>query len=506
MNKKRKNSSQHSSKTKKKYDNFKMSIDDEELKTNIKDFIRSDDMILEENGASIYKEPFRCFVLKDFVKDEEFVEELHDDLLKLDFNSKSTDLFQFQQSEDLTTCKVSSIATLRNKLFTDTRLWLEDLLDITLNDTIDISCAKYQHTDHLLCHDDELEGRMIAFIYYLVPRDWNNQDGGCLDLFSTNKQYHPMHIERSILPSYNSFLFFEVTPQSFHQVAEILSTTKTRLSLSGWFHGKSAERENKYPLPKEIMNIAKDQEDDILISWINHNYLNPDIVSDIQEQFEENSEIQLTNFLQKDKYNAVLSELQNENTKWTFEGPYHQKCCRRLNEKTLSQSTILKELVTLISSKPFFKLLKKLTDLNLCNLDENEDESASGSTSNDQSSSNDQSVNDTHETARCCSNIREWKQGCYSLLHDDDVTDYSLDAFLHFHNEDWENDVDDVGGIVSYVSTDDVDEEEILRVEPITNCLSLVYREASTSSFTRYINSKAAKKLYYCVDARYVEK
>ena len=32
-------------------------------------------------------------------------------------------------------------------------------------------------TDVLLCHDDELEGRRIAFIFYLVP-EWTKEDGG----------------------------------------------------------------------------------------------------------------------------------------------------------------------------------------------------------------------------------------------------------------------------------------------------------------------------------------
>ena len=39
--------------------------------------------------------------------------------------------------------------------------------------------------DVLLCHDDELEKRRIAFIYYLVP-PWDDKDGGTLDLFDTD--------------------------------------------------------------------------------------------------------------------------------------------------------------------------------------------------------------------------------------------------------------------------------------------------------------------------------
>lgn len=40
-------------------------------------------------------------------------------------------------------------------------------------------------SDVLLCHDDELEGRRIAFILYLVP-PWEKSDGGTLDLYSTD--------------------------------------------------------------------------------------------------------------------------------------------------------------------------------------------------------------------------------------------------------------------------------------------------------------------------------
>jgi Rps23 Pro-64 3,4-dihydroxylase Tpa1-like proline 4-hydroxylase len=46
-----------------------------------------------------------------------------------------------------------------------------------LNDTIDMSCARYIDGSTLLCHDDELEGRRIAYILYLVPKDWKEEDG-----------------------------------------------------------------------------------------------------------------------------------------------------------------------------------------------------------------------------------------------------------------------------------------------------------------------------------------
>lgn len=57
---------------------------------------------------------------------------------------------------------------------------------IELNEKLALFYAEYRGTDHLLCHDDELEGRRVAFIIYLAP-DWSEVDGGSLDLFSVGK-------------------------------------------------------------------------------------------------------------------------------------------------------------------------------------------------------------------------------------------------------------------------------------------------------------------------------
>lgn len=46
-----------------------------------------------------------------------------------------------------------------------------------------------QLADALLCHDDELEGRRIAFILYLVP-PWDRSLGGTLDLYNVDGKTH----------------------------------------------------------------------------------------------------------------------------------------------------------------------------------------------------------------------------------------------------------------------------------------------------------------------------
>lgn len=72
--------------------------------------------------------------------------------------------------------------------------WLRELTGIKLSDTIDMTCSKYEYTgvscdqmscdcmllDTLLCHDDQLEGRRVAFMYYLVDSSWSSQDGGVI--------------------------------------------------------------------------------------------------------------------------------------------------------------------------------------------------------------------------------------------------------------------------------------------------------------------------------------
>ena len=42
--------------------------------------------------------------------------------------------------------------------------------------------------DILLCHDDELDTRCVAFALYLTP-SWSKEDGGLLDLFDMDGQY-----------------------------------------------------------------------------------------------------------------------------------------------------------------------------------------------------------------------------------------------------------------------------------------------------------------------------
>ena len=75
----------------------------------------------------------------------------------------------------------------------------------------DLFAARYSGGDFLLCHDDRLSNRRIAFVYNLTE-NWLPEEGGALEILETDGQYHKLNIHLyrvisiSALPSncYNS--------------------------------------------------------------------------------------------------------------------------------------------------------------------------------------------------------------------------------------------------------------------------------------------------------------
>ena len=65
-------------------------------------------------------------------------------------------------------------------------------------------------------------------------KDWSEKDGGTLDLFDRDANGDPKDVVKRLVPKNNSLAFFEVTEKSFHQVAEVLTKDKQRLSVGEW--------------------------------------------------------------------------------------------------------------------------------------------------------------------------------------------------------------------------------------------------------------------------------
>lgn len=165
------------------------------------------------------------------------------------------------------------------------------------------------------------------------------------------------------MPKWNSLAFFAVTPGSFHQVAEVLTATKgSRMSISGWFHGKAPPRPGPVPLPVPTFTIpsrvrsrlapglvltdgatahattgaaAADSDDDVdddaeevsldlelLSRWINPQWLTIAVSgAQMQEHFAENGSIELAPFLDQTAYDAALKAMRVQS--WIAVGPPH---------------------------------------------------------------------------------------------------------------------------------------------------------------------------------------
>lgn len=105
-------------------------------------------------------------------------------------------------------------------------------------------------------HDDRLEERKFAFIFYLSP-EWREEFGGLLHLFDhIPEENRPITIAKSLLPKSNSFVFFQVKANSWHAVSEVLSEDKPRLSLNGWFHADNTPPAPE-PTPESFISRVK---------------------------------------------------------------------------------------------------------------------------------------------------------------------------------------------------------------------------------------------------------
>lgn len=468
-------------------------------------------------------DPFLHCVIPNFIPSQSFLEGLQKELLSLDFHEKYNDLYKFQQSDDLKKRKEPHICALRKILFEDFRAWLSDISKIDLESTIDMSCAKYEFSDALLCHDDELEGRRIAFILYLVP-PWDRSLGGTLDLYDVDEHFQPKQIVKSLTPSWNTLVFFEVSPVSFHQVSEVLSEEKSRLSISGWFHGPSLTRPPNYFEPPIPRNPHIPQDHEILYEWISPTYLDMDYQIQIQEEFEEQSEILLKEFLTPEKFAEVCEALENGGVKWSSRGPPNKRFYEKAEESTLPD--ILKGCMALFRSEAMFLLLSNFTGLKFhflapseedemedtqegeaasapdsteegtsCSSSEPESEQAAISSNSQQSNEQTDPEPEGNEAKKessvptCQGELRHWKTGHYTLIHDNSKTEFALDLLLYCGCEGWEP---EYGGFTSYIAKGE--DEELLTVNPENNSLALVYRDRETLKFVKHINHRSLEQ------------
>ena len=133
--------------------------------------------------------PFPFLFIENLFKEDVFAEKLLEEISQEKMFTRSNDLFDFFQTDDFKKCKRPLINKMRDILYGEEfRKSLEKITGIELykyTEEVSMSAAVYQQGHKLLCHDDQLEGRRLAYVIYLVDKEWKESDGGTLDLFES---------------------------------------------------------------------------------------------------------------------------------------------------------------------------------------------------------------------------------------------------------------------------------------------------------------------------------
>ena len=180
--------------------------------------------------------PYRYLVIENFL-DYEIAKRVLSALKKEKFEHKESDLFSLSQTMDFVDVK-SNVLREFYELMSCEELgrWLEKIIGIKLKiGKIDMSGSLYESCDYLLCHDDLVGERKIAFVFYLSSLE--KGEGG---EFVTYESADDVYVRRvgkeakKVIPKFNSILIFEVSEKSFHSVEEVLKGK--RYAIGGWWY------------------------------------------------------------------------------------------------------------------------------------------------------------------------------------------------------------------------------------------------------------------------------
>ena len=175
--------------------------------------------------------PFPHILIENFLLDEVALSLLKE-LEKEKFIEKESDLFHFKQTHDLHFTKNKILKRFNRALLNWSFFnFISEITNKKFSGTLDMTGTLYESTSFLLCHDDKLDGRKIAYIFYLA-KNFTKKDGGLFVLYNS-KNKKPTTMAKKIPPKWNSFLMFEVSETSFHEVEEN-SSKKQRYAIGGW--------------------------------------------------------------------------------------------------------------------------------------------------------------------------------------------------------------------------------------------------------------------------------
>uniref|UniRef100_A0AC34GUQ0 US12 prolyl 3-hydroxylase n=1 Tax=Panagrolaimus sp. ES5 TaxID=591445 RepID=A0AC34GUQ0_9BILA len=513
------------------YDNL-FDINPDYLKSEYAEHVK--EILFGENSDATSKKPFPHLSLNNFIASTKAVDLLRAELNKAPWTKKENDLYTLSRTTDLQNFDATIYPILkafRKFLATKVRDLLMKITGIKLNGRVDVAGSKYEQYDMLLPHDDRMEERKFAFIFYLSPQ-WQTNYGGNLQLYNSDEQFYPTDVAKKITPLNNSFLFFDIDHSlghtSWHCVEEVTEAGKARISLNGWFHIDDTPVSTKLPslatIEKRTPTLDIQYED--VRKWINPLYIAQQEQKAIKRLFANKSELKLDNFLTEEMYKQALAELKS--AKYDQKGPVNSRSIFRLDESALSENSAIAQLFRLVRSEAMTLLISQWTGLHLYDLksledeapppkpsDENEDEpptkKAKSSEAGDEPPSTkakpleaEDTVEKKKKDVKVVSFINKMSHGCYSLCDDQMAADaenngFCFDFLIFFmEKEAWDK---LAGGYYSYIAVNDPN--EILRVHPAPNSVAFVFREPDVLSFIKYINARVGEDCYYVLNCSF---
>eukprot|EP00475_Leptophrys_vorax_P011112 TRINITY_DN1765_c0_g1_i1.p1 TRINITY_DN1765_c0_g1~~TRINITY_DN1765_c0_g1_i1.p1 ORF type:complete len:544 (-),score=136.51 TRINITY_DN1765_c0_g1_i1:97-1698(-) len=484
--------------------------------------------------------PFKHAVLDNLFNDELLRNVRMECLTQLHATLKETDIYKVWQTGDLKNIdgldndekeKLKHLMQLRACLYSEQfRSFISSVTGCgeLAGDKFDLSVNVYRDGGHLLCHDDVIGTRRIAYIIYLTNPDepWKESQGGQLELYAvkpgTNQPEHSPC--KTVGPVWNRLAMFNVVPgTSFHSVREVVNSEMHRVSITGWLHRPETEIEadrQEEERPEEVshsceMNgsefrpfesidsasedITLTEEDcEYLSKYLNKTYLNGKTLGKVAASLAEQGSLQLHKFFRPEFFKKISKALPAADKKdglsnaglfknlkidysagvrpgWEVVGtPYKCRFTTITDEvKASSECEVMHEIFDFMNSEAFGKLVGALTQMSLV--------SRRGI-------------------------IRRFRPGLdYTMAVGVPQEDAIIvDAFwTYVHSEDlWS--AGDVGGYTCYMFpdaqnedaamyrvADEGEEDNTICITPVPNALSLVVRGGDMMKFTKYVSRKA---------------
>ncbi|KAI5123377.1 hypothetical protein M0805_006085 [Coniferiporia weirii] len=376
--------------------------------------------------------PFQHAVIDKLFQDDLLTKVKDECIGELSFTEKETDIYKVNQTGDLASLSflaeaqialLPNLLKLRDALYSPAfRAFLRKVTGCGPLSGVkqDMSVNSYKKGCHLLNHDDVIGTRRVSYILYMpLPQteQWKAEWGGALELYPVRpglggaEEPEPIP-SKTIPPSWNQFVFFEVQPgHSFHSVEEVVvdegDCQRQRLSISGWFHkaqegeeGYEDEQTEKnrssleqltsttttylpYPdndslrMPDSFFTPLTGDETSFLSAFLDPVYLQPKVLSGLAKRFVEESSLELHKFLceplavrleaglrARDKKDGLDSEsragrvpphgsgfYEGAENVWTLRGPPHKaRYCTLSSTSVAPKSGEDTDYLTIISS------------------------------------------------------------------------------------------------------------------------------------------------------------